>query len=390
MASSLNALKCSRQTVLYLPGNLQGRMSDRASSFLIGVLGEDGANAFKKALSNGGSLQSAVVPRAIISWLDQAMVHESYSGTIPGLTQPLEFRKSEKGYTGTIGIGEARYTFKNATSYHVAAGIAVALGLEKTRIDSQTRDVTLQRLGKSIDVLVKARSASTRLEDEKLAKRVLDPTSGYQIHHEYAPEIAGSGPLLRVKVTSPQGATVGHALFTHQGPHLQPASVGVEEEHQRRGIASAMYSHAQKVTGRKLIPSTMQTDEGAALWHGNNAAPQFGGQPGMAKVEGPGSANKPTAQQAAQAPAAPQFQTQQPKPPGPKTARISKSEALVKCDMCRRPQFQDGSFVGCFCFRDMAAGVSIIKSDSGSYTLGFDAEWDSDAILALRQAMRPK
>lgn len=433
-------------------------MVDRASSFLIGVLGEDGARAFKKALANGDSLQTAVVPRAIMSWLDQ--VQGGYSGTIPGLEKHLEFRKSEKGYDGAIGIGSGRYSFKNASSYHIAAGIAVALGLEKTRIDTRTRDVTLQRLGKSIDVLVKARGASSRLEKSTALLKaislispgaetrerpfvkdknfgpeykahnyshVLSPEhrdAGYQLHVYHNPKTGGIHALATQK--TPGGLQyAGHIKANHEGQDLSIGESDMLPAHQGKGLGSSMYeatmahgfhNGARQMTGDVHSTMASNTHARVSAKHGMDyqaqptpfpklAAPTPGPfdnrvgpynytlkeeVPAVEKIEGPGSANKPTAQQAAMAPQAPQFQTQQPKPPGPKTARISKSESTVKCDMCRRPQFQDGLFVGCFCFRDMAHGVTITKSDQGSYTIAFDAAWDADAILALRQAMRAR
>jgi GNAT superfamily N-acetyltransferase len=538
-------------------------MHDRASSFLVSVLGEPGAKAFQKAMQTERSLASAVVPRVIVSWIDLATKF-SYSGAIPGLENTfVEFRKSDKGFDGAISIGSDIYNFSNATACHLAASVAVALGIDTAGVTDQTRDATLQRLGKSIDTLVKSRIASEALEKREALKKaislippgpevresrnVIAPNShlssqGYRVHnfgHVLSPEhqqagyqlhvlhnpksgginaimtqrdpvyglrqvgylksihegqnlevndadldksywgkglgtamyeavmahgfhsgarqvvgdihstlapkahqrisakhgmdyqatptpapqlISGHGPddnrvgpyqyalktelikglngnwqnegysfkqmvsndgNLRITAHSPDGQEVGWYSFVPAGNNsLHADSSETHLEHQRKGLATAAYSLAEKHFGRKLTPETsIQSPSAKALW-AQKTRP-FG------KVEQPGTSSKPTPQQEAIKPEAPQFQTTQPKPP-PKaqTVRISKSESVVKCSMCRRPQFVDGTFRGCLCFRELSKAVTILKADDRGYTLRFDAEWDTDAIRALRESMR--
>jgi GNAT superfamily N-acetyltransferase len=263
--------------------------------------------------------------------------------------------------------------------------MAVALGSDHERPSAGLRDLDLQRLGKNIDTLVKARVAI-----DELRKRVLDPAAGYQIHHEMVPEIAGSGPLLRVRATSPSGETVGHGLFTHQGQNLVPGTIGVHEDHQRRGLASAMYAHAEKVTGKKLVPSTMQTDEGQALWAGNQTKPQFGkGEKkpqGGAEAPGPAhAATPPLAAHGAPGPLRPRRPARA-RPSACTPSRRSsrpRRPALIRCrpasercpegpqeqgpdpeghqgsgpgpcPVCDGRQFKADQFQGCICFRELA------------------------------------
>ncbi len=108
-----------------------------------------------------------------------------------------------------------------------------------------------------------------------LEKGVLDPKAGYKFSHEHH-DLGGGNMLTRVNVHSAAGDHVGAATFTHQGEHIVPGTVAVDEDHQRRGIASAMYGHAQKMTNKLIKPSPNQTPEGAALWAGNKAKKQFG------------------------------------------------------------------------------------------------------------------
>ena len=46
--------------------------------------------------------------------------------------------------------------------------------------------------------------------------------------------------------------------------------VFVDPSLRRRGIASAMYDRIEQAIGQKLVPSELQTDDGAALWRGRN------------------------------------------------------------------------------------------------------------------------
>lgn len=427
-------------------------MNERASSFLAGVLGDDGARAFKKAMEREQSLAAAVVPRAIVSWLNLA-TNFSYSGNIPGLENTfVEFKKSDRGYDGAISIGHEIYSFKNATPYHLAASVAVALGIDETGVTDQTRDATLQRLGKSIDTLVKSRmsvpesqtllkaisaippgpevrevrqrrdafghepAATTRVHNYD---HVLSPEhkqAGYQMHVQHDPK---SGRIT-AKLTHRdpvQGLTQrGYLVADHEGQNLEVFDADLHQDHWGKGLGSALYesvmahgfhSGARQVVGSIHSTLASKAHQRLSSKHDMNyqptptPSPQLisPGGPGAndarhgpyqyaMKTEMPGSANKPTAQQEALKPQAPQFQTAQPDPRRMKTARISKAESGVKCGMCRRTQFSDTGFVGCMCFRDLAKSVSILKADASGYTLGFTDDWDADAILALRRTMR--
>lgn len=81
------------------------------------------------------------------------------------------------------------------------------------------------------------------------------------------------------------GKEVGNALFRFdpmkQGfmeegiptpEHLMwTDNVWVEEPYRRRGIATAMYTYAEKIVGtRKVSPGAGQTDDGIALWKQKN------------------------------------------------------------------------------------------------------------------------
>ena len=433
-------------------------MSDLGRKFMAAALGNDGAQALRKAAEREPALDQVLIPRAIVGWLSFTTEHE-YEGQIPGVENSyVQFQKSDSGFSGSITLNEGIYSFENASLYHLAASIAMALGVETGSLEAGVRDTVLVKLGKNIDTLAKAQILMAELRSPKtlqpqkmsshgayhvehmgqgdrpylvvhslskstvqrgiaslkdageiatwhhkkykgafhpnLDKAVLDPKLGYQIHHEEAPEIAGSGPLLRIKAVAPNGQTVGHALFTHHGPHLQPATVAVDEDHQRRGLGSAMYAHAEKVTGKKLIPSKLQTDEGQALWSGNTKNPQFG------KVELPGHAHLPTQQQGPQGAMPPQKQPAMgqatqgaaPKPKLPKAPKqpplaVGKSESEQACEVCGGHQFESNKFRGCICFRDLAKSIKTTAYGDG-YVLDFSSSIDADTVRALMKTFR--
>jgi hypothetical protein len=87
--------------------------------------------------------------------------------------------------------------------------------------------------------------------------------------------MGGVGDLTHIKAIHPVHGVVGETVMEHQADgSLKPADVNVS--HRRIGIASAMYRHAEKLTNKKIAPSTAQTLAGQALWAGNKAKPQFG------------------------------------------------------------------------------------------------------------------
>ena len=433
-------------------------------SFLTEALGPEGSAALAKAVKKSESLAAVLMPRAILGWAMSAARY-GYQGPLPGQADTfIELKKSETApglYVGALTVGQDTVTFTDSTLYRVAAHLALALDAEPGPVGKNLKAVDLTRLGKSIDVLSKARMLTkalsgprvmsqhghlqvvhdglgvhpysirhastgqlvmdglTSLSDaqkhatafghsaEELDKAVLDPSLGYKISVEHRPK----GPyqhsdITVVHVHSPAGQHVGTSMLVHTPKGLQPMTTAVEDAHQRRGIASAMYAHAQKITGKKVIPGKIQTDEAEAFWAGNAKKPQFG------KVELPGQTHKPTQQQGPEAPVPPQKQPSQgqAKPPqttakpvkapartpekAPKvkiaapTLTVGKSEAHgTRCRMCTQLQFaDDGEFVGCLCFSALAKGTTT-ETDGESYRISFNRGWDSDALEVLVEAL---
>jgi len=174
-------------------------------------------------------------------------------------------------------------------------------------------------------------------KSEDLDKAVLDPNAGYAITHTVTQEPAQTtrrGAVQAktyVKVLAHHNGSIVGALHLdgyHAGsPSITAFNIEVDPAHRRKGLASAMYAHAEKVTGLKASPSSTQSREGRLLWEGNNNTPQFGkseeslqkGFMAAAAIAGAmamGGASKP--------PAAPQEQVQQaPKPQMNEVAQAS-------------------------------------------------------------------
>lgn len=144
-------------------------MSTPATEFLKHVLGEDGQKAFEKANARLPTIEAALAPRTIISWLGTS-IRMKYEGEIPGLENSyIAIQKSEEGFSGALTVGEHVHQFENEDLLHVAAAVAISLGLGDLQIDPAVKSTDISKLGKSIDMLVKARLV-TRSVFEQLKK----------------------------------------------------------------------------------------------------------------------------------------------------------------------------------------------------------------------------
>lgn len=127
------------------------------------------------------------------------------------------------------------------------------------------------------------KSESRIPKGRKLQKKLLDTSAGYNFQHEHQ-EVPGIGKITKIHAFSPNKEHVGTATFAHTDKGLTPGSVVVDEDHQRKGIASHMYGLAEKATGKKITPSSNQTPEGQALWSGNAQNKQFGKNEELVKM----------------------------------------------------------------------------------------------------------
>ena len=322
--------------------NLQP-MEKSAFDFLTAVLGIEGAKALARTAHKEPQLATLFVPRAALSWVNH---QKAYEGSIPGIENSyIKFAKTESGFHGIVTLPETNYEFSNATAEHLAAAMSITLGanISSARV---VRDVTLVKLGKSIDVLVEAQGLA-----RKLAKRLLDPSVGYNIKEE---ELPGG---LRVHAYDREGKHLASAWFESRENALHEVNIDTTDDEIEDGLKQALKDHAKKFSGKNI-----------------------------AKTELPGQTHKPQTQQGPEAPQPPAKQPTMKKPKLPKipALKVEKSEASRECPDCGGQQFKDGKFRGCLCHRDLAKSVR-----ASSYSDGFVLEFtDRVAFVAFKKLLK--
>lgn len=128
----------------------------KSSKFLESTLGVEGAKSLSKALKTSDSLDSVLVARTIVSWLDVVTRNAKFDGSVPGNdTLNLVFKKSQDTFKGTINIGKDTLSFENATLFQLAGTVATSLGVNAP-VPADLQSQHLSALGRSLDTLVKA------------------------------------------------------------------------------------------------------------------------------------------------------------------------------------------------------------------------------------------
>lgn len=130
-------------------------MTPHVQSFLQAVLGDEAAQALRKAAGRSESLSTVLGARTIVGWLGLASRY-GYDGEVPGLQGSyFRFEKSEDDlFQGEVRMGKDTYEFQGVDLPHVAAGLSVALGANEPP-DEDLRDADLAALGQNIDLLLK-------------------------------------------------------------------------------------------------------------------------------------------------------------------------------------------------------------------------------------------
>ena len=128
--------------------------------FLKAVLGNDGAQAMRRAVAKDPRLEYYLIPRTLLGW---AIAKNQFEGTLPGLDVYVNFKKHEQGYSGGISHSDGSVTPFNANDeYGLVANLAASMGVEAGVFKGT--DKMLVSLGKSVDALLKARNALRALE----------------------------------------------------------------------------------------------------------------------------------------------------------------------------------------------------------------------------------
>lgn len=111
---------------------------------------------------------------------------------------------------------------------------------------------------------------------------------GYTIRHQNLDD-----NHLYVSAHDKDGTEVGSAKIINpdNNRYIHSDDTKTHIDHQRKGLATAMYQHAEKVTGKKMRPSQNRTIAGRDLWrHGRDAdgKTQFGRDSDLSKALPPG------------------------------------------------------------------------------------------------------
>lgn len=234
-------------------------MDSRTLQFLEDVLGPDGTRILARMSKENKAFGSAILPRAIVSWIEQNE-GQLYKGALPGLDRSyLTFKKSEEGFEGVVSIGEKFYHFEKANVYNLAACVAVALGVNE-RVSPLIKCADIQRLGKSIDLMVGAWSEQAPFRAESLVKAIAQIRPGgavpkkestFDYSHVLSPEHRDNGYSLHVSHNASSGTvnatlrhgqiTVGEAKGLHEGLNLNVEDAEIAEGHQGKGLGQHMY-----------------------------------------------------------------------------------------------------------------------------------------------------
>lgn len=354
-------------------------MEARKLQFLKAVLGDDGAKALARAAERAPELDHALLPRTIMAWLGVA-ARNDFEGTIPGVENTyLQFSKAESRYSGSVSVGDEVYSFEAATVLHLGACMAVALGSDHERMSPGLRDLDIQRLGKNIDTLVKARIAVAELRKMKPLNKAFASAafkgkdgsvvhtgslhdidklpSGFEIHEEGY--VDHDGKFLnrqqaaeRAKATtakaekSPQGGAEAPGPAHAATPPLQPLAPDAPQPTQTsKGPIVSLRPKPPKLPTPKASTDQIQTGTGS-------------GAPKAPKAKAP-------------------------------SLKVTKAQAENHCPVCDGRQFKDQAFSGCICFRDLSKSVKTTVLEDG-YNLEFKGDWDQESILTLIESLGRK
>lgn len=128
------------------------------------------------------------------------------------------------------------------------------------------------RQGASFPVKIKAGVYCGETEVLNLVAEVQPSTRAYEAGYVFKYE-AGIGPeepdrILAYMGSHPQADPVGELTYTSYGAYLEDRETQVSPEHQRRGIATAMFQQAEALTGKQFLSrlGEVMPVDAAAFW----------------------------------------------------------------------------------------------------------------------------
>lgn len=128
------------------------------------------------------------------------------------------------------------------------------------------------RVGASFPVKLKAAVYCGETEVLNIVAEVQPSTKAQELGYlfKYQAALAADEPdrILAYMGSNPQAEPVGELTFQSMGAYLVDQDAQVAFEHQRRGIATAMYQQAEALTGKQFLSRVgdVLTLDGAAFW----------------------------------------------------------------------------------------------------------------------------
>ena len=217
--------------------------------------------------------------------------HEEYKRTpvllqkYPKLTDPSDFEakfKSDPTFYNEIASAHWK-RLRSLTPSAARAAYSWRFGLTAQAKASDEDVANAEYVKKFLDMLRKDKKVVKK--SEELGKVVLNPNAGYKFEYKTTNDMRGDGVMPgtmthHVNAFTADGSYAGQCWFEEKegrgDPELYPHWVSVHPNHMRKGLASAMYAHAEKMSGLKIVPSRNQSFSGEALWTGNINNKQFG------------------------------------------------------------------------------------------------------------------
>lgn len=307
-------------------------MNSTHFSFLTAVLGTDGAMALQKASDRSEDLGNALVPRAILSWLDVAGRFD-YEGEIPGIDGSfVSFSKSETGFNGSIDLHGELHKFNSASIFHLAASVATAIDINDDILPSGIRNSDILKLAKSIDLLAKSKLLSKAMSYADAMNKV-DAEDKY---HD-------KDSCFNIDCINKDCVELKKNKDSHHGA---PS----------KGAAAGQIKPAMPIPPTSVAPQQPQT---------TSKVPKL-----------PGSAQAPTEAIKPLTPAKPKVAKSM-------TITLTKAEAERGCPLCGKAQFVENEFKGCVCLSALSKNVAVANVDEHGFILKLNEDWGKDEVLTL-------
>jgi hypothetical protein len=322
-------------------------------TFLDTVLGINGSQAIQRAVSNNPSFANILVPRVLLSWVNN-IANYGFEGRVPGAKDTfLVLEKTDNGFEGAVTIEEKLYTFNNSSPMHVAAAIGIAINSKLSSVEELNKNDLLQ-LGKSIDALVKTNLIKSIQEQylatldygEFIIEYTGDVEAPYLVKHEPTDKIVAD-KLTKVEHAKTIAETADFRLSSLNKSQETAADYKYRVQHPHQPHADKRYE------GKKI--SKFKPKKGVPA-HGGGAV-------------------------------RPRLKIRRHLKPRKASLKLSEEDMGKVCSECGGKMFKSEEFVGCMCLSDLSQFITLQKNETGRY-LDFSPEMLDEDIEVIYEIIR--